>query len=375
MNLQKSSKKLLKYKRKLENVKAKIRPKIPLFIGIIILFFTIKILAGGVNWLKNQGLSLNYLNLLFKNNLQQLVRSYKGRTNILVLGSSGNGLSGNDLTDTMIFSSINLFSQDILLISLPRDIWSPTLQDKINSAYHYGEEKKQGGGLILAKSITEEILGQPVHYAVLIDFEGFKKLIDTVGGIEIEVKQEFTDEQFPIPGKENDECGGDPDYACRYEIIKFKKGLQTMDGESALKYVRSRNAQGSQGSDFARSARQQQVILAFKDKLLNPNIIFNPFKLRQIQKELPKTILSDMRLSESLAVIKAFFGSEKNSLRKVILDDGNIEEDRAGWLYSPPISRFGRWVLMPRKDSFNIIHDLISCHLELFNCDIQPEDY
>ena len=74
--------------------------------------------------------------------------------------------------------SLDFKKRKALLVSLPRDIWSPTLRDKINSAFHYGEEKKKGGGLTLAKFVVEEVLGQPVHYSILVDFSSFKGLID-----------------------------------------------------------------------------------------------------------------------------------------------------------------------------------------------------
>lgn len=371
-----------KYKRKLIALKDRILPHLPLIVGFVALVIIGKLLTSGVAWLQKHGLTTNFFRSIITDDPSPLVKSYKGRTNILLLGIAGGDHPGWDLTDTMIFASIALDTKDALMISLPRDIWSPTLQDKINSAYHYGEEKKKNGGFVLAKSITEEVLGQPVHYAILIDFAGFKDAIDALGGIEIDVPEAFVDRKFPLPGKENDNCDGDPEFTCRYETIKFKQGHQLMDGETALKYVRSRNAEGQQGTDFARSQRQQQVMQAFMDKATSLGILANPLKIRKIHTEFSKSVKIDAQLSEMLALAKVATDFQDESLRKVVLDGGDLpagrhgeEQEREGWLYTPPTSRYGRWVLLPRGDSFEVIHNLVACHLESPTCDMQPEDY
>lgn len=363
----------LKLKRRLIALKNRLLPHLPL-IGVVVALIIIgRLLTGWAAWLQKHSLTTNFFRSIITNNPFSLVKSYKGRTNILLLGIAGGKHPAWDLTDTMILASIKLNTKDVLMISLPRDIWSPTLQDKINSAYHYGEEKRKGGGFVLAKSIAEEVLGLPVHYAILIDFDGFQDTIDTLGGIEIEVPESFKDKKFPLPGKENDNCDGDPEFACRYETIKFKQGHQLMDGETALKYVRSRNAEGQQGTDFARSQRQQQVILAFKKKTTSLRILANPFKIKKLQTQFSKSIKTDAQLSEVLALAKVATDLQENSLRKVVLD--GKEQEHEGWLYNPPTSRYGRWVLLPRGDSFELIHELIECQLQSSTCDMQPEDY
>jgi LCP family protein required for cell wall assembly len=364
-----------KYKRKLISFKQKLIPRLPIIAGFIILVLIVKFITSGIGWLRGQGLTTKFFNSLIRNDPVTLVRNYKGRTNILLLGVAGGNHSGRDLTDTIIFVSIDLKTADVLMVSLPRDIWSPTLQDKINSAYHYGETKKQGGGLVLAKSIAEEILGQPIHYAVVVDFEGFKDAVDTVGGLKVNVKEPFVDKKFPIQGKEDDKCDGDPDFGCRYETISFKKGVQIMDGKTALKYVRSRNAQGRQGTDFARSQRQQQVLFAFREKATSLGILANPLKLKELYTQFGKTVETDAQLSELLVFAKVATKFKGKSIRRITLDNGDEEQEREGWLYTPPKSRFGRWVLYPITDSFNIIHELVTCNLESSSCDMKPEDY
>ncbi|KKQ53361.1 MAG: cell envelope-related transcriptional attenuator [Microgenomates group bacterium GW2011_GWC1_38_12] len=220
------------------------------------------------------------------------IKIFDGRTNILVLGKGDVGHEAPDLTDTMILVSVDHQSHKVNLISLPRDIWITTLRTKLNSTYYWGNKKQPpaqrasglegSGGMILAKSSVEEIVGQPVHYALVLDFSGFKKIIDVLGGVEVDVERSFSDEKYPIPGREDDLCNGDPEFKCRYETLNFVQGKQFMDGETALKFVRSRNAIGDQGTDFARQVRQQKVITAIKDKLLSKEILLSPKKLTKL---------------------------------------------------------------------------------------------
>src|SRR3990167_5619174 len=203
---------------------------------------------------------------------EKKIATTAGRTDILIMGKAGEGHTAPDLTDTIIFVSVSHIDSSVILLSLPRDIWIPSLRAKLNSAYYWGNQKQEKGGLILAKSSTEEIVGKPIHYGIIVDFSGFKRIIDVLGGIKVEVQTSFIDEKYPIAGRENDECDGDPDFKCRYESVKFDAGVQSMDGETALKFVRSRNAEGDEGTDLARSARQQKVIAATKDRVLKPDV-------------------------------------------------------------------------------------------------------
>ncbi len=110
-----------------------------------------------------------------------------GRTNVLLLGIGGEAQDGADLTDTIIFASIDIKTGDTVMVSIPRDIWSDLLKAKINTAYHYGEERRSGGGFLLARQAVEEVIGQPIHYVFLLDFNAFVEAIDLLGGVEIQV--------------------------------------------------------------------------------------------------------------------------------------------------------------------------------------------
>ncbi len=194
-------------------------------------------------------------------------KSTDGVVNVLILGKPDIENYGPNLTDSIIVASYDMRDNTVMTIGVPRDIWSPTLRDKINSAYAYGEEKKEGGGVLLAKAEVEDLLNIQIHYTALISFSKFQELIDVIGGIEVTVERSFTDTRFPIKGKENDECFGDKNYECRYKTVSFEAGKTKMDGETALTFARSRNAEGEEGSDFARSKRQQLVLNAVQEKL------------------------------------------------------------------------------------------------------------
>src|SRR3989339_62758 len=199
------------------------------------------------------------------------LKSYNNHVNILFLGIAGADREGPNLSDSMVVVSYDLKVNHLVTISIPRDIWSEALRDKINSAYAYGEAKKKGAGFILAKAEIEAIIGQPIHYAVAINFDQFEELINFLGGIEVNVENSFVDKEFPISGKENDLCGGgdDQEYKCRYKTVSFTKGIILMDGQTALNFVRSRHAEGSEGTDFAREKRQQKAMDAIKNKLIS----------------------------------------------------------------------------------------------------------
>ena len=305
--------------------------------GIYLVF----LILGGV--FKKTG-TINYLSAVgdFIFTPKSKIESINKRTNILILGKAGKGSTAPDLTDTIIFASISHKEPSATLISLPRDIWIPALRAKLNSAYYWGDQKQTGGGLVLAKSTAEEIVGEPIQYALVVDFSGFKKLIDVLGGIDINIDRSFVDEKFPILGRENDLCDGDKEFKCRYETIRFEKGLMSMDGETALKFVRSRNAQGDEGTDIAREQRQQKVISGIKAKILNPRTFLNPVKDLQIWKVVRESIETDINSSGVAILVRRGIQSGKNISSDIIPKE---------LLINPTISPQydNQYVFVPRK--------------------------
>lgn len=271
-----------------------------------------------------------------------------GRTNILVLGKGGMGHTAPDLTDTIIVFSIPHGSGKIVSTSLPRDLWIPEIRAKVNTAYYWGNQKQEKGGIILAKSTVEQIVGIPIHYGAIVDFSSFKEVIDIIGGIDVDVENSFVDEKFPIPGKEEDLCGGDLEYKCRYETLSFNKGLEHMDGETALKFVRSRNAVGDEGTDIARETRQQKVIAALKTKLTSPKVVLSPKTVFGIINIARLSVETDLEPTQ-IAFIARKFVDLKDSTNLAIPED---------LIFHPPTSaRYdNQYVFIPRKEGWDEIH-------------------
>jgi polyisoprenyl-teichoic acid--peptidoglycan teichoic acid transferase len=229
------------------------------------------------------------------------------------------------------------------------------LKDKVNTAYHYGEEKKKGGGLILARATAEDVIGMPIYYGFLIDFQGFKTVIDTLGGVDVNVSQTFTDTQYPAPGKEHDSCPGDPTNACVYETIHFDAGMQLMNGDRALIYVRSRHADGAEGSDFARSRRQQEVLLALKNTLLHPTTWITFDRVRMLPKAFDEATDTNMSIGELATIGRLFLSIPEGAVKKISFES---------FLYDPPAYLYGgRSVLTPR-DSWESIQEYVASQVQ-----------
>lgn len=286
------------------------------------------------------------------------IKTYNNHVNILFLGIAGADHDGPNLSDTIVVVSYDLKVNHLTTISIPRDVWSETLHDKINSAYAYGEAKKKGAGFILAKAEVETIISQPIHYAAAIDFDQFEELINFLDGVDINIENSFVDKEFPIAGQENDLCDNDPEYKCRYETISFTKGLTHMDGEIALKFVRSRNSQDSEGTDFAREKRQQKVIEAIKNKLIafakKPNLD-NYKKLYDLSDKLVKRDINN----QQIAII----------LKNIILK-GNLKQEKIvlseDFFVNPEtnLEKYdGLWVLIPKNNNIKFVQDYINCRL------------
>ena len=282
---------------------------------------------------------------------KRYVELASGRTNFLFLGLAGGQHSGSDLTDSIIFLSIDNKTGDTLVLSLPRDIWIKPLRTKLNSVYHY-----QGiGG---SRKAVEEITGQSVDHYLVVDFNIFVRAVDILGGVEVNVQNTFDDYRYPIAGKEDDLCDGDPDLACRYEHIHFSKGSQLMDGNTALKYVRSRFAEGEEGTDFARSQRQQQVMLAIKERVLSPKTIFNLRIMKKLFELARVGIETDLGREDVVQLLGLLAVFNQENLKTSVLNDG--------YLVNPPPSEEkydSQWVLVPAGGNWEQVHEYLSHQL------------
>ncbi len=355
-----------------------------LFKKLLISLFLILILGLEV-MVKGGNISPLLFQLLFNKNIE-LKKSAPEQINVLLLGISGGGHAGPNLSDTIILANLNIKEEKVTLVSLPRDIWSEDIKGKINKAYSDGEEVKRGRGLTLAKSIVAKITGQNIDYSLVIDFSGFIKAVDLMGGVDIEVERSFDDFEYPIAGREDDPCDNKPEdlerlatassqlevFPCRYEHLRFDKGVNQMDGETALKFVRSRHSKGEEGSDFARSQRQEKVIKAFMDKAFSLQILINPAKVIGLYDTLKDSIDTDINQYEFDDFIKLAQKFQKAKIQSVVIDFGDQKNKRGGLLTHPPISEKYNfeWVLIPRigNDNFSEIQEYIRCKLIRDEC-------
>jgi len=262
-----------------------------------------------------------------------LVGEHKDRINILLLGIGGPGHEGEYLTDAMILLSIKPSINTISLLSIPRDLYVPIEGSgwrKINFAYALGVSQGKSGGE-LASSTVEKIFDIPIHYWAVVDFNNFIELIDWFGGLRIDVPKGFTDHHFP-----------GPNYSWR--TVTFKTGPQLMDGKRVLEYVRSRHGSNGEGSDFARSKRQQQVLLALKEKIKQTNVL-GPKQIWYFYNFFASKIQTNLTISEALSLAKLLSKSPDWHIQQFALNDSN--------LLKPVVGPKGAYILRPRTGNFD----------------------
>lgn len=338
----------------------KTRKKYIVFFIITILSISIYIVIKPYYDFLTKTLHISPLKTFFSWNSLQ---SYNGSVNILILGIAGGFHDGANLSDSIIVAHYNMRSNKLITISIPRDVWSETMKDKINTAFAYGEAKQENGGLKLAKAETQAIVGIPIQYGVILNFAEFKELIDFLGGVNVNVERSFIDERFPIAGKENDECDGDETFACRYETVLFKKGYAHFNGETALKFVRSRHAEGIEGGDFARAKRQQKVLIAIKNKVILNLKTLNIKKLEELYRVFNKLIKRDITNQQVAILFKYIFLGGKFEQKEIALTQD--------FFYVPDSSEYeGKYVLVPFENNPAIIYEYIQCYVEgLSSCE------
>lgn len=228
----------------------------------------------------------------------------KNRTDILLMGLRGKDdiENGGLLTDTMMIISIDTENDKMALISVPRDLYVriPGLNkmEKINFAYAYGKGE-DGDGLNISRQAVEKATGINIDYVAAVDFEAFIGLIDIIGGIDVYVPREFT---------ETSQWGWE---------FRVPKGMNHMNSETALYYARSRYST----SDFDRSRRQQDILMAIADKAFSLKILSSPIKLNAILNSLSRGLDTDIDLISMLNLIKYADTAQSDKITRFILND------------------------------------------------------
>lgn len=275
------------------------------------------------------------------------------RTNILILGMGGAAHEGPYLTDTIILASLKPSTHQLALFSIPRDLYVPISGygwQKINAANSLGMAKSKDGAA-LTSQVINDIFEIPIHYWIRLDFSAFEKLIDYLGGIEVEVERNFVDYQYPAPN-------------FRFQTIAFQAGKQVMNGQRALQFVRSRHGTNNEDTDFARMARQQKVILAIKEKIEAENILDQPTKLWSIYKIFEDKITTNLDFAEIIKLAKLIYKIPNEQIQTYV-----FTAEPEG-LLKPEISLNGAYILRPKSGNFKEMAKMIQ---DIFQEKIAPK--
>lgn len=269
----------------------------------------------------------------------------------VLLGYGGAGHDGGTLSDSIILIEADPSTKKASIISIPRDLWvtiptdfNNTSYNKINAAYAIDPAGN------LTKSVVSQIIGMEVDYYASVDFGRFIKIVDTLGKIEVDVPKTFDDYFYPVKGLENETCGKSAEeiadlhskysgfelekqFTCRYEHLHSDKGLTTINGETALKFVRSRHGDG----DFGRSERQFAVLEAINKKLITLSAFSRGGSLLNTLFGMVKTDLSVNKIYEIYQILGE---TEGYKVTKIHLSEDNTLIAKKG----PQ----GQYILIPK---------------------------
>ncbi|NJC95873.1 MAG: hypothetical protein C3F07_12180 [Anaerolineales bacterium] len=239
------------------------------------------------------------------------------RINVLFIGldyRDWEAGEGAPRSDTMILFTIDPLSKTAGMLSIPRDMWVniPGFgYSRINTAYSSGEGSKlPGGGPALAMKTVEQFLGVPVDYYAQVDFYTFIEFINLIGGIDV-----YSEERLVL----------DPIGSGKDKLVVTCCGMRHLDGEKALAYARTRK---TEGGDIDRAKRQQKVILAIRDKVLDPaNFPVLLGKARQFYEEFSAGIKTNMpfEMGIQLAVLARDIPIE--SIKQGVIDYSMVSLD------------------------------------------------
>jgi LCP family protein required for cell wall assembly len=244
------------------------------------------------------------------------------RINILMTGIDSSELRSHALTDTLIVVSVDPATGEVAMVSFPRDIARFPMSDgrvfprKINAlmteANNHPEQYPDGGLPTLMRELGF-LLGVPIHYYAAVDLDGFRRLIDAVGGVTIDNLNAINDPSY----------GGWPDGRIGFRL---SKGAHHLDGETALAYARSRKGAG--GSDFTRAGRQQQLLVALRARLTDPSLLPQLPAIIEVGSNTIRTNFPRDRLQEMLAVGRAI--DSDDGIRRVVLGPPYAKNPPAG---------------------------------------------
>ncbi len=315
---------------------------------ILFAFFFLKNMFLGssktASWVDNIPL-LGQVKHLAESADRDLKGEERDRINVLLLGVGGANHDGGQLADTIIISSVKPSTKQVSLFSIPRDLTVPLEGygwKKVNSVTSFAESREPGSGGIAASQAIGHLLEAPIDYYVKVDFDGFERIIDEVGGVDVYVDNTLDDYAYPIRGREDD-----PNYYSRFEHLHVDKGWQHMDGSLALKFARSRHGVGGEGSDFARARRQQKILEAVRQKVLSAETLLNPKKISGIIDSLHDNISTNLKVWEIVKLWSLVKDVQSDQIINKVLDNSpsGLLVDGKG--------ESGAYILSPRAGDFS----------------------
>lgn len=367
---------------------------------ITLFFVALLLIVGGVlSW--KTGSVLNKISGGNANIFKSIVKSLpgveqklqgedEGRINIVLLGMRGENVPGGGLlADTIMVLSIHPKKDETdqskaSLISIPRDLYvkmpGRDEQRKINAVFALGEEREHGkGGMEDMRKAVGEVTGLDIPYAATINFQGFTDLVNALGGITVNLAEPFNESQqfhepqvcdpkvytiptrplqyqykyytrsegtryvtaaYPLCYNNNEECGGN---------FSLPAGENLLDGTKALCYARARYT----SNDFERAKRQQEVIKQIKAKALSVGTLTDFTKINAMLDSLGNNASTNLEAWEMKRLFELYQKAGDTNPNQRVLEDS--EE---GLLYAPPITESAGYILLPRGDNYDRIHEL-----------------
>lgn len=268
-----------------------------------------------------------------------------GHINFVLLGVAGKNEEGGLLSDSILIASLNPKTPSVSFISLPRDLFIPSEvgDRKINEIFaiaRHKNDKNDQAGLEIVKEALSDFTGLPIHYGIVINFDVFENMVDTLGGIDIFVPKDIIDHKYP-----------GPNYS--YQTFVVRKGRQHFDGETTLKYARSRHTT----SDYDRAKRQQDILLAIRNKAAQINLFSDFDKLKEFYSIYKQNIISDLSITEIMTLARISSNLRYENVLSNVLNDDPTQ--KGGFLYTPAREFYGgQFVLLPEnlKDTKKFIH-------------------
>lgn len=294
--------------------------------------------------------------------LKNLKGEGEGRINILLLGMTGKGYSGEGLTDTIMVASLDTRNYQTAFISIPRDLYveipQKKVKTKINSIYNLSkkefcqeknDKEKEVCALKSVRDTISDITDLPIHYFVIATYDGFEKIVDSIGGINVTVERDILDIRYPGPNHS-------------YETFEIKKGLQQLNGATALKYARERHSDPE--GDFGRAKRQQQILKSVRNKVFSTKTYLNAFAVSELISSLGETLTTDIAWEEYPSFIELAKKVNLENSNNIVIDAWKPDSLlKVSHINAASGQRM--FMLIPRINNYSEIQELVKNAFDL----------